>query len=58
MEHLIIQLLWASDQQLLALSTHRMSYLSRKCGCGVSLRFHLVVFLIGVNQEKWEAGGV
>ena len=25
---------------------------------GVSTRFHLVVFVIGVNQEKWEAGRV
>ena len=25
-------------------------------GCGISPRFHLAVFAIGVNQEKWEAG--
>ena len=28
---------------------------SRKWGCGVSARFHLAVFAIGVNQEKWKA---
>ena len=34
-----------------------MSNPSRKWGCRVSPRFHLVVFVIGKNQEKWEAGG-
>ena len=48
----------ANGQLLLALSTQRMSYPSRKWGCGVSPRFHLALFVIGVNQEKWEAGRV
>ena len=42
---------------LLALSTQRMSYPSRKWGCRVSPRFDLVVFAIGKNQERWEVGG-
>ena len=42
---------------LLALSTQRMSYPSKKWGCGVNSRFHLVVFVIGLNQENWETGG-
>ena len=56
-EHLITQLLRANGRLLLALSTQRMAYPSRKWGCGVSRRFHLVVFAIGVNQEKWETVG-
>ena len=54
-EHLIIQLLWASGWLLLALSTQKINYPSRKWGYGVSPRFHFTVFVIGVNQEKWKA---
>ena len=43
---------------LLALFTQTMSYLSRNWGYGVSPRFHLVVFVIGLSQEKWKARGV
>ena len=40
----------------LALSTQWMSCPSRKWGRGVSLWFHLVAFVLGVNQENWGAG--
>ena len=55
-EHLIIQLLWTNGWLILLFSTQKMSYPSRKWGCGVSPRFNLV-FVMGVNQEKLEAGG-
>ena len=42
----------------LASSTQWMSSPSRKWERGFSLRYHLVVFVFGVNQERWEAGGV
>ena len=42
--------------RFLALSTQYMSSPSRKQGCVVSPRFHLVIFVFGVNQKK--AGGV
>ena len=57
-EYLIIQLLWATDRLLFA----RFLVLSMHCHCmnspstngkrGVSTRFHLVVFVYGVNQEN------
>ena len=40
------------------LYTQSMSSSSSKSGRGVSARFHLAVFVYGVNQEKKEAKGV
>ena len=58
-EHLIIQLLWATViHKFTVLSTQSMSSPSRKRGRGSSGRFHLVVFVYGVNQENKETGGV
>ena len=43
---------------LLVLSTQWMNFPSRKWGCWVSLWFHLVAFVLGVNQENWGMGWV
>ena len=39
------------SHSFLALSTQWMSSPSRKWGCGVSPRFHLIVFVFGVNKR-------
>ena len=56
-EHLIIQLLWEDDWELLALSTRRMSYLSRKWACGASPRIillYLSLTWIKINERQEE----
>ena len=58
-EHLIIHMLCATViHTFIVLSTQSTSSLSRKWGRGVTARFHLVVFVYGVNQENNKAGGV
>ena len=42
--------------EFLALSTEWVSSPSKKWERGVSPSFHLVVFVFGVNQEKWGQG--